>query len=128
MEVVCAAFSGQVLPVARLWGGLQEVAIFHEYHIGVEHSGKFFAVSWREGVTGSITFGYDNGWTVETYVRNDTALAEVAKFRTVMVKRLGKVGYVFFCKFFAFKRFDFGDVADGFQFFLEDCLGCYGKW
>ena len=128
MEVVCAAFSSQVLPVARLWGGFQEVAIFHEYHIGVEHSGKFFAVSWREGVACSVTFGYDNGWTVEAYMRDDDTLAEVAKFRTVVVERLGKVGYVFLCKFLTFKRLDFCNLTDGFQFVLKNCLGGCCEW
>ena len=68
MEIVCATFCSQVLPVSWLGCRFQKVAVFYKYHVGVEHSGKFFAISWREGITGSITFGHDNSWAVEAYM------------------------------------------------------------
>ena len=123
MKVVCATFGSQVLPIARLGSGFQEVPIFHEYHVGIEHLGEFFAVSGIEGVAGSITFGHDDGWTVEPYMRNDDPLAETSEFRSVMVKGLGEIGDVLFRKLLAFEGLDFGNVADGFQLVLEGRLG-----
>ena len=68
VKIVGAAFSGQVLPIARCGGGFQEVAVFHKDHVGVEHLGEFFAITWRKGLAGSISFGYDDGRTGETDV------------------------------------------------------------
>ena len=58
----------QVLPIARFGSRFQKVAVFHEYHVGIEHLGEFFAIFWIEGVASSITFSNDNGRTVETYM------------------------------------------------------------
>ena len=123
MKVVCTAFGSQVLPIARLGGGFQEVTILHEYHVGIEHLGKLFAISGIKGIAGSITFGHDDGRTVEPYMRNDDPLAETSEFRSVMVKGLGEIGDVLFRKLLAFEGLDFGNVADGFQLVLEGRLG-----
>ena len=68
VQVVRAAFGGQVLPVAWLGGRFKEIAVFHEHHIGVEYLREFFPVAWIYGITGSVTFGHDNGRAVESHV------------------------------------------------------------
>ena len=68
MKVVGTAFCGQVLPITRLGSRFQEVAVFHKDHVGVEHLGEFFAITWRKGIAGSISFGYNDGRAIETNV------------------------------------------------------------
>ena len=123
MKVVGTTFGSQVLPLARLGSGFQEVAVFHKDHVGIEHLGEFFSITWRKGIASSVTFGHDDGRAVETDVRDDYTLAEATQLRTVMVKRLGEVSHVLFGKLLAFQWLDFGDEADGFQLVLKGCLG-----
>ena len=109
--------------LARFGSGFQEVAVFHKDHVGIEHLGEFFAITWRKGIAGSVAFGHDDGGSVETDVRDDHTLAEATQLWTVMVKRLGEVSHVLFGKLLALQWLDFGDEADGLQLVLKGCLG-----
>ena len=82
MQVVQRVIYSHVVPVARLWSRLGEVAILAENEVRVKQSSEFFFVLRIERVVCAVAFCNDDSRAVKSFKSNDDPLVECA-FRVV---------------------------------------------
>ena len=119
MQVVSGIFGSQIIPVTGFGCGFQEITILHKDQVGIQQLGQFLLVFGIQGISAAISFGDNNGRTVETDMANNNALRESAGLRILRVDKLGDTYKILFGINVRFQLFDTSDPFQGGKLLLQ---------